>query len=169
MNKKEIGLFMTGMVIGMVMTHKYFQTKYQNIAQVEIDSVREVFQQKEQSQLTVMESVPVDDISEMEEYTTTIENSGYSPTSATIVQPYVISPGEFGENSNYMQVSLTYFSDHILTDEDRDIIEDVEGTIGLHSLNAFGEYEEDAVFVRNDRLKCDYEILLEGRPFEGGQ
>ena len=23
----------------------------------------------------------------------------------------------------------------------------------------FGEYEDDSVFVRNNRLKCDYEIL----------
>lgn len=29
----------------------------------------------------------------------------------------------------------------------------------------FGEYEEDAVFVRNDAKKCDYEILKDLRRF----
>ena len=30
----------------------------------------------------------------------------------------------------------------------------------------FGEYEEDTVFVRNNDLKCDYEILRTIEDFE---
>ena len=44
---------------------------------------------------------------------------------------------------------------------------DVENTIGIDSLNHFGEYEEDSVFVRNDIKKCDYEILLDESIYTG--
>ena len=37
--------------------------------------------------------------------------------------------------------------------------------VGEESLNHFGEYEDDSVFVRSDRLKCDYEILLDQRNY----
>ena len=49
--------------------------------------------------------------------------------------------------------------------EDGELVDAADAIIGEGSLERFGEYEEDSVFVRNDRLKCDYEILLEPRKF----
>mgnify|MGYP001187246191 CR=1 FL=1 len=80
-------------------------------------------------------------------------------------KPYVISPDEFGEFYDYEKISLTYYADQVLADEDDELVEDIEETVGFESLNAFGEYEDDSVFVRNDRLKCDYEILLDQRKY----
>ena len=80
-------------------------------------------------------------------------------------QHYIIRPDEFGEYDDYDAISLTYYADHILTDEDDEIVEDIEDKIGFDALSHFGEYEEDSVFVRNDRIKCDYEILLDQRKY----
>ncbi len=80
--------------------------------------------------------------------------------------PYVISPDDFGEYDDYNTISLLYFADEILTDDDYSIIENVNDIVGIDSLGTFGEYEDDAVHVRNDRLKCDYEILKDERRFE---
>ena len=33
------------------------------------------------------------------------------------------------------------------------------------ALDHFGEYEEDAVFARNDAKRCDYEILKDERTY----
>lgn len=77
--------------------------------------------------------------------------------------PVIIDPEEFGEYDDYMQISLLYFADKILTDTDFNIVDDPNELIGPDALNHFGEYEEDAVHVRNDAKKCYYEILLEGR------
>ena len=44
-------------------------------------------------------------------------------------------------------------------------IKDVDSVVGAESLTHFGEYEDDSVFVRNDRLKCDYEILMDTRTY----
>ena len=79
--------------------------------------------------------------------------------------PYVIPPEQFGDDEEYEQISLTYYADGVLADENDEVIEDVEDAVGIDSLNHFGEYEDDSVFVRNDARKCDYEILLDQRTY----
>ena len=59
-------------------------------------------------------------------------------------------------------LSLTYDEgDGFLADDMDELVDDIEDVVGFESLNHFGEYEEDAVHVRNDRLKADYEILVD--------
>lgn len=79
--------------------------------------------------------------------------------------PYVIPPEDFGERDEYAKISLTYYADDILADEDDRYIDNVNDIVGRESLEHFGEYEDDSVFVRNDKLKCDYEILLDQRKY----
>lgn len=81
------------------------------------------------------------------------------------IKPYVISPEEFGEFEDYERISLSYYADQVLADEDDEKVDDVDNVVGLESLTHFGEFEDDSVFVRNDRLKCDYEILLDQRTY----
>lgn len=99
------------------------------------------------------------------------EESDY-PSSAIDMQfgskdavPFVIPPEQFGEFEDYGKITLTYYSDHILVDENDEMIEDVEGCVGFDSLNHFGEYEDDSVHVQNDRLKTYYEILMDNRRY----
>ena len=81
------------------------------------------------------------------------------------IKPYVISPEEFGEFEDYERISLSYYADQVLADEDDEKVDDADNVVGLESLTHFGEFEDDSVFVRNDRLKCDYEILLDQRTY----
>ena len=60
--------------------------------------------------------------------------------------------------------SLTYFADGILAD-DVGTIFDIELSIGSESLKHFGEYEDDAIHVRNTSLENDYEVLLDVRKY----
>ena len=80
--------------------------------------------------------------------------------------PYVISPDEYDEN-DYETETLYYYPDGVLTDTYDNVIVDIEETVGKKSLTCFGEYEEDSVFVRNDDLETDYEILLQPDNYEG--
>lgn len=81
---------------------------------------------------------------------------------------YVIDPNDFGEFEDYGRIFLTYYADGILADENDDILDDsdIDNSVGLDFEDHFGEYEEDSVHIRNDRLKCDYEILADIRTFE---
>ena len=111
------------------------------------------------------------DISEPEEhedYEAVLRKAGYKnePQKITKNGPYVIPPEEFGE-TDYDIISLTYYADDILVDDsDEKILNSkVDELIGVDSLSHFGEYDDDAVYVRNDALKCDYEILRSEREY----
>lgn len=81
-------------------------------------------------------------------------------------KPYVISPYDFGEIDEYSQIELTYYADGTLEDDEGNIVTDGDELIGEDSLNTFGEYEDDAVFVRNERLMTDFQILKDYRTYE---
>lgn len=81
-----------------------------------------------------------------------------------IDKPYVISPDEFGEFEDYSQINLTYFADGVVADDDDEILDNWEEIIG-DALDHFGEYEDDAVHVRNDARRCDYEILARDKKY----
>ena len=79
-------------------------------------------------------------------------------------RPYVITPEEFGD-SDYAIISLTCYTDGTVTNEKNKIVANVDELIGLDSLDHFGEYEDDSVFVRNDALQIDFEILKDWRDY----
>lgn len=154
----------------------YAKKKYAEIAQEEIDSVKEVFSKKttelhdKEIVLNIAENmkgssnvkpsiVEAAAILRQQEYVDKEKDT--IPDNA----PYVIAPEEFMEKEDYDHVTLTYYADRVLTDENDERIEDVEGTIGSESLNHFGEYEDDSVFVRNDARRIEYEILLDERTY----
>lgn len=175
-------IFVLGAAVGSAVTWQYTKKYYEQRAQEEIDSVKEAFSKK--PAVTVVNNFAKGDSDSEKEtakvvdtfeekpdishYATILKQEGYvtndtSPTAES--KPYVISPDEFGEFDEYGQISLTYYADHVLADENDEQIKDVDHVIGEESLTHFGEYEDDSVFVRNDRLKCDYEILMDSRTY----
>ena len=176
MNKKTTFIF--AFILGADSVTWYsVKKKYEEIAQREIDSVKEVFakREKEKNKEAVAKNVTEDkkEKPELKEYAEKLHRQGYTKYSEyfdggtseekenVVNGPYVISPEQFGENEDYERISLTYYADQVLADENDEMIEDVEEMVGFESLNHFGEYEDDSVFVRNDAKKCDYEILLD--------
>lgn len=81
-------------------------------------------------------------------------------------EPYVIAPYDFGELDDYSQIELTYYDDGVLEDDEYNIVTDADELIGPKALTTFGEYEDDAVFVRNERLKADFQILKDYRTYD---
>lgn len=178
-------MFTAGATIGSFATWQYVKTKYEKIAQDEIDSVKET--------LLGIKNETENDSSNMETenkfYDSKIDNSGnfidYSSYSTSDAlkkneylnkelmekaveqdKPYIIMPEEFGEEDDYENCTLFYYSDGLLVTADDEVITDIEETVGYDSLNHFGEYEDDSVCVRNDTLKKDYEILLDQRSYK---
>ena len=175
-------MFVAGAAIGSVVTWKIVKTKYEQIADAEIESMKKYYEgmkkeETEKSEPKVIEPkkfepVPLIDhplANERVFYSNIIKESGYSNEEGGPVnvglKPYVISPDEFGELDHYQTMTLYYYSDGILADEEQEIIDDIDGCVGTESLKHFGEYEDDSVFVRNDRQRIDYEILLDERKF----
>ena len=179
-------IFVAGVAVGSAATWHYVKQKYEQIAQEEIDSVKEVFSKKEE---VTVDSSSNDSRSMAEkakdkpsivEYAAKLHEEGYTNYSTNKTEevkkevidkemynekPYIITPDEFGDIDGYETISLSYYADKILADDNDEVVDDVEDVVGFESLNHFGEYEDDSVFVRNDRLRCDYEILLDKRRY----
>lgn len=172
--------FFAGVSIGGAAAWCCARKKYAGLAEQEINSVREAFARREQQLKAKRENmstpaaiIRVPEKEDIETYarrvqggkdhTPYLQTAGPDPA-PDVEAPYVISPEEFGELDGYTQISLTYFDDGILSDENGVIIDDPEEIIG-DGLNHFGEYEADSVFVRSDVRRCDYEILRDLRSY----
>ena len=190
MNSKLLSFlaFVLGASVGSLATWKFVEKKYKQIAQEEIDSVKETYAKMRKDDLEAKqadleeakaklhsdasEKVETPEVKpeEVKEYEDVIARHNYTSYSNNINEkggdvmtdrPYIISPEDFGDYPDYETISLTYYNDKVLTDEYNEIVDDIDDLIGEDSLNHFGEYEDDSVFVRNDALKVDYEILLD--------
>lgn len=174
--------FVLGAAVGVIASKQYFKKKYEEISNEEIRSTKEAYGRKYPKNDISDEpndklNQLVDDVKStkrtVKEYATMLQKTGYTnyanretnKVEESDNKPYVISPEEFGECEEYERVSLVYYSDQIVAYDDASLVEDVEATIGFESLSRFGEYEDDALHVRNDRLKCDFEILYDQRKY----
>lgn len=170
-------MFIGGVTVGSIASMQYFKKKYELIAEEEIKSVKETLSGK--TEVRVEESVePEEDIEELteeekEEYKniitdyTSMSKKEKEDDEMKKKKPYIIPPEEFGEKDEYDLISLTYHSDHVLVNNLDEVIKgkELESLIGKDSLSHFGEYEDDSVFVRNEKLKTDIEILKDLDPF----
>lgn len=115
-------------------------------------------------------TIEPDEDSEYMGYATIINKNKYVSSEEGVhdvykFKPYIIPPEEFGEEFNYDCETLYYYADGVVTDDQDVPIENIRNVVGLEFPNHYGEYEEDCVYVRNDELKTDYEILMDVRPF----
>jgi signal recognition particle subunit SEC65 len=191
-----IGLFfgaLIGGAAGVYFTEKRLRTKYERLAEEEIDSMREHFR----ARMVAKEEKP-----ELSELGRRVEELGYRPASPPVpgVQeppepetknifeetavedtwdmeaekasrspkaPYVIHIDERHETS-YSEATLTYYvGDDVLCDEKDKIIEDQDLVVGLENLDKFGHGSGDAniVYIRNDDLAIELEVIKSERTY----
>lgn len=195
---KNFFTFVTGLVIGSVVTYVVVKDKFEKIAQEEIDSVKEVFGRRVEKEADKkVEKIAEKEVEkirkEYNDYSSLTKNyTSYSKNeteeddctqvededdcaqvededgveifeverASNSDRPYVIDPWDFGGEDGYETITLNYYADGVLTDDDNNVIEDeeIDDIVGKDFAEHFGEYEKDCVCVRNDRLKTDYEI-----------
>lgn len=171
--------FLSGAAVASFITYKLVEKKFKDIADEEIESVREMYERKlEKSTQTTSESKGItaeilitDDETKINPYDSLVTDLGYSNDKKEEKEEMaadnnieVIPPEDFGEYG-YKCESLTYYKDRVLTLDDDTKIDAVETFVGPDALNTFGEYEDDSVFVRNHKMKTDFEILLDSRRY----
>ena len=165
----KVLIFTAGAAIGSVVTWKLVERKCEQRTKREVDEVRAYYDDKYNEQAKHEEAVEeLEEPDEREEYEEFVRNMGYATHSDDkiyekeddddMAKPYVIPPEEYDENG-YETMSFRYYADGILVDETGTIVDDLDGTVGADFATHFGEYEDDSVFVRNDEMKVDFEIL----------
>ena len=177
----NILLFTAGAAVGSLVTWRYFKSKYE-VVEDDIDEESDNLGKDDQEEFESIETKS--DYSKkppLKEYAKMVESNGYVPKThmeeveeelangeqgdEDIYEPFIIRPEEYGELHAYETLSLNYYADGVLTDDLDNPIEDVESLVPADFADHFGEYDDNAVFVRNDNLECDYEILRDLRKF----
>lgn len=170
MNKNilsNILMFAAGAAVGSVVTWKLMQVKCEQRIQEEVESVREAFDKLEDiAEEADKEDEPedakiVDNIIRENNYDG--QNEG-EEVDDDMVGPHVITYDDFAENG-YEGESLYYFTDGVVTDLMYNVMDDYEDLIGDDFAEHFGEEEPDVVYIRNDKLKTDFEVLRDERRF----
>ena len=195
---KNFFTFVTGLVIGSVVTYVVVKDKFEKIAQEEIDSVKEVFRRRVEKETDKkVEKIAKKEVEkirkEYNEYNNLTKNyASYSKNeteenieedeevcennedrveldeierASDYDRPYIIEPQEFGALDGYSLITLYHYSDNVLADDCDELVEDLDDVVGEDYASHFGEYEDDCVYVRNDRLKADYEICRDLRKY----
>jgi hypothetical protein len=172
---KYIAAFVAGAGVGSVITYLAMKNKCEQVINDEINTFKEEYLDVRDD--TTEESDDEDDSDDVDrdKYADVLRRTGYTDKfdfsdtkkggDESMDRPYVIRPDEFDEFEDYDVISLTYYADKVLTDDQNEPVDDVDYVVGYESLEHFGEYEDDSVFVRNDRLEVDYEILLDDRRY----
>lgn len=170
--------FALGATAGALVAWRVLDEKYKRIMEEEAESFRAAISNLDKKEADTPETEekpetePDFTAEDRKDYATTLAGCGYTSYGSAkdglkdvADDMYVITPEEFDELEDYDTHSLTYYSDGVLVDEQDNPIDDIDEVVGLESLETFEMYETDAVYVRNERLKTDYEILLDMRPY----
>lgn len=162
----KIVMFAAGAVVGSVVTWKLVEAKYEQIAREEIRSIREMYEDSvEEEQTEEDEKSEYEDLIKGANYVSYAKEKLKEKEEEDVIEPYVITPDEFGEG-DYPTESLDYYEgDGVLVDTFGDVIENINEVVGEDFASHFGEYEKDSVFVRNDAKEIDYEILRDYRSY----
>lgn len=158
-------MFAAGALFGAGATWLVLKPYYQKTSEEEIKAIRDFYNEKRESEAEEKEAAEKAEIeAERKEYDSLVSKEGYTEVAC---HPYVIAPDEFEGLDGYQSISLTYYADGILTDDVDNIISDaeMEDMVGRDAIARFGEYDDAAVFVRNEGLKIDYEIIRDSRTF----
>ena len=83
--------------------------------------------------------------------------------------PYPISVEEFlSDEPDHDKITLTYYDgDDVLASDKGEVIRNMAKVVGDEFLTKFGWRSDDnnVVYVRNEKFKCDYEVTLEERSY----
>lgn len=190
---KNFLIFAMGVGVGALATYQLLKDKYEAIAQEEIESVKQVFGRGETKEGdrdgdVVDEDYARPDMPNIEEksrykkivkkyvpYNTVREGGpsglvdSFKAAESSLIPCYVISMEAFSnDNPDYDKISISYYEDDdTLADEQDEIMQEVEGTIG-EALLCFGDQSDDpdVVYVRNERLSIDYEVVRLHRSYQ---
>lgn len=183
MDKKNILTFVIGACIGSLFTFLYMSEKHKRFLEEEADwcenlaneiKTRETDEERSNrieeelnNEFEQEKKVLIMNKDRYKKIATNYSNSPEIPEpkiKQVRILPYVISFEEFCEGEdNHDKITITYYAgDGILVDEEEEIIEDVERLVGEDNLiNKFGEGSDDpdVLYVRNERMGIDYEIV----------
>lgn len=166
--------FIFGAGVGSYATYRAIKDRYAQIAQEEIDAIKELYSHKK-SREDNFENVSDEQREAAEkarhkadvmEYAKILNNERYSQEETKpedILSFEFIPESEFGDDEEYDRITLTYYADGVLTDDEDEIMDEYDNIVGNFEDHFTGD--TDVVYVRNFERKAYYEIVRDSRTY----
>lgn len=175
--------FVAGAIVGGFVTKKYIEYKSQINDEIEYeecetheDIVEEASDTSVENEETINEEIKISSVDDesykklLAELQYTVEQEAEDFVERMIPKqeevrdtsrPYNISPDEFEEIDEYDSDEYTYYADGYVTDGYGMPIsdEDIFNTIGEDFDTYFGSYDDDQIWIRNERLRMDFSVV----------
>lgn len=167
--------FVIGAGISSVLTWKLLKTKYEQIADEEIDSIKKYYSEKDEKAKKKEETVNIINENGYASEPSSLKEENMVQYSASskktkkkvekVEKTYIeiIPQDEYGLEEDYDCIVLYHMSDGVLLDEDFEDVSNVTDKVGLDYVTHFNEFDNDSVFIKNDKYKAYYEIIRDDR------
>ena len=182
MKLSHVIAFVAGAAVGYFAANYLLKDKYEKRFQQEVSSTIEAFKTNKNDEHKKDDEVTYNNeklkavsdevvVANIKEYAKNIGKHDYSEVKdekssekdedddIDHTKPYVITEEEVDAYMNYSITQWNYYADGVLTDENNEVVEDVSTTIGKEAFEHLKKTSESAIYVRNDLLELDYEIL----------
>ena len=173
---KQLLYFFAGVGAGAYIGYTIAKKKYENLADEEVASVKEAYENKYREVEFKAKKEAVETIANK-----IAEDNGYIRTGVEVnivdeddvfeddfpkeeraENPYIIDVHDFEDfYHGFEKTCVTYYAGNnvLINDEMEEI--DVNSNIGLGNVNHLLEQESVTAFIRNERLGTDFEVLFE--------
>lgn len=188
MDIKNIIFLLVGAGAGCAGTYIFMKDKFDKLIQEETDSVKKYYEEKYsnnnddipekepevESEKKVVEERKKPDVAVEPDYDEIIEKLNYNQystkagSSKLASRPYIISEAEWEDDNKYIKKTISYFEeDEVCFDNDNnDVYENVGKDIGNDNLEQLTEEGQDELYVRNEKLGIDFDIIFETGSYE---
>ena len=154
--------FAAGVGIGVFLT----KSKYEEIANEEIDAMREYVKKKTEMGTPEDKRTEItkhdEDMREFEKHRVNYSGSskGKEVNVVDLNKPYRIPEEDFViDDDDFSKVSLEYYTESELLYEGQEVVSNVEETVGKDCLALLHGFSDDTIYVRNEKFGIDYEVI----------
>ena len=148
---------------------KYYKDKYENIKEDDEEKIkekgdyREIVREYVSNHVIEEEDCTCDD--EEDNHYTIMESRDLT-NGVDFDESKKIESWEFGEQPLYETETIILYSDGVATNDLGDVIDNLEEIMGVDQYREFKESSDESIFIRNDLLRMDYEIVKDDWRYE---
>ena len=190
MNFTNVLVLIGGVAIGATSTYFYMKDKCDKMVEEETYNIKKYYEEKYASEADKIEEKEEVkgkvDISEEGDITFTPNKKEEEPNYEEIIQklnynefstrtannqkakrPYIISQEEYNEDNGYIKKLISFFEDDevCMDNETKEVLDNVAKDIGQDCIEQIN-MDGNEIFVRNEMLGIDYDILSETGSYE---
>lgn len=148
------------------------KTKYEDMANEEIQAMRDYVKKKTGDESEEVESKKAqvekhkEDMKKFEEKRINYAQASEKGKEVEFMndvdatKPYRIPEEDFVvDDEDFEKVSLEYYTESELLYEGEEVVSNVEETVGQDCLNLLHGFEGDTIYIRNEKYQIDYEVI----------